>query len=289
MKLEDARVLVVDDEVALCGIFAKWLTRSGCRNIRTAANGEEAVEAIRQEPVDVLITDVRMPVMDGVTLVRKLAQQGERIHTIIFVSGFGDVDRREMYDLGVENFLAKPFRLEELADAVDQAIAERSTLWLSPMDSPPRQAVHVEVPEVPGVRASDVPGDGPEALGTRALGRTSHLCFSLGHGGFSARAEEPLGLGKVSFRCVFSNGDRAGESTPDLCGEGFVRWRSRTDQAVGIEFAYLESPGREWVVEQIAENNPRPFIPAMNQGTDSAEDAARRFASNPATLVPSTG
>jgi CheY-like chemotaxis protein len=265
MKLEDARVLVVDDEAALCGIFAKWLVRAGCRRIRTAANGEEAVEAIRQEPIDVLITDVQMPIMDGVTLVRTLADRGERIRTIIFVSGFGDVDRREMYNLGVENFLAKPFRLEELAAAIDRAIAERSDLWQSPMENPPRQAVQLEVDE-------RCPCTAPEA--SPASSEAFKPCFSLGRGGFSARAEEPLGLGKVSFECVFSSEDDRAGDTPELRGQGYVRWRSRVDRTVGIEFAYIESPGREWVVQRIAQSNPRPFIPALAPAAKEAGNSS---------------
>ena len=277
MKLEDARVLVVDDELALCRIFSKWLGKAGYSRIRIAANGAEAVEAIRQEPIDVLITDVCMPVMDGVSLVRKLAEQGEHIHTIIFVSGFGDVDRREMYDLGVENFLAKPFRLEELASAVGDAIADRDALWASPMEIPPRQAMQVCVPDVATVCSSE-----SEAQ-IAAEGGLVH--FSLGRGGFSVRAEEPLGLGKVNFHCVFFAPDSNGAGHPDLRGQGFVRWRSTLDQAVGIEFAFLESPGREWVVEQIIKSNPRSFIPALHPAGESSRSLARRDF----TLLPSRG
>src|ERR1700679_3890367 len=115
MKLTEARVLVVDDEISLREMFAKWLRASGCADVRVAADGEEALAAIQLAPVDVLITDVPMPVMDGVTLVRRLVEMGERVACIIFVSAFSDIDPREMYDLGVEAFLAKPFRLEELA------------------------------------------------------------------------------------------------------------------------------------------------------------------------------
>ena len=260
MKLQDARLLVVDDEAALRGIFSKWLSNAGCSRIRTAANGKEAIDAIREEPVDVLITDVRMPVMDGVTLVRKLAEQGAPIHTVIFVSGFGDVDRREMYNLGVETFLAKPFRLEELAAAVDKAIADPATLWASPMEIAPRQAIYVPVTDFSAEAPSETQGEGRPKEGNRR--------FHVGRGGFSVRTDEPLALGRVNFQCVFSQQEPGGPA--DLRGQGFVRWRSRLDHAVGIEFAYLESPGREWVVEHIAESNPRPFIPALQPPGDSS-------------------
>lgn len=240
MELNEARVLVVDDEVALREMFAKWLVANGCREVRTAGDGEEALAAIMSSPVDVLITDVRMPVMDGVTLVRQLALMGRKLACIIFVSAFGDIDPREMYDLGVEAFLAKPFRLEELSAAVGHAIAERLTLWKEPLKIAPRQSVKF-------------------ALEVTA-GRPLEGLFRLGRGGFSAYLPEPLGLGKVAFACRFAGLEPA---PPELVGEGFVRWRSRANHTVGVEFAYLASPGREWVVEQLLSEEPRCFIPAL--------------------------
>jgi CheY-like chemotaxis protein len=259
MKLTDARILVVDDEAALRDIFAKWLRGSGCREVRTAANGLEAIDAIAAQPVDVLITDVRMPVMDGVTLVRRLAQRGERIACIVFVSGFGDVDQREMYNLGVEAFLSKPFRLEELSEALELAITEAPESWKSPMPIPPRQSVQLALdPTVPA--AEPGPVHRPPTLGA----------FRLGRGGFSTRTPDVFGLGKIAFHCVFVQPEEPSAAPetepgplPDLVGQGYVRWRSRADQTVGIEFAFLESPGREWVLAQIEAAAPRSYIPAL--------------------------
>lgn len=261
MRLEDARVLIVDDEEALRGIFAKWLAKAGCRSVRTASDGQQAVESIRQEPIDVLITDVLMPVMDGVSLVRKLTELGQRIPTIIFVSGFGDVDRREMYDLGVESFLAKPFHLEELAAAVHHAIVDRALLWCAPMELAPRQGIHLQLPGI-GIAVTPPAGVQPHPP-------NRGCCFGLGRGGFSVRAEEPLGFGKISFECRFPAYPQLGEGAPCLRGQGHVRWRSHSDRTVGIEFAYLESPGREWVIDRIAQSKPRSYIPALQPALDS--------------------
>jgi CheY-like chemotaxis protein len=263
MKLTEARILVVDDEETLRDIFAKWLRGSGCLEVRTAANGVEAIEAIEAHPIDVLVTDVRMPVMDGVTLVRRLAQRGERIACIIFVSGFGDVDQREMYNLGVEAFLAKPFRLEELSDAIELAIAEGPDSWKTPMPIPPRQSVELELDAPTDPRPSPV--SAPPEFGF----------FRLGRGGFSTRAPDVFGLGKIAFRCVFAQPEAhpvATEPPPELIGQGYVRWRSRADQTVGIEFAFLESPGREWVLAQIEAASPRSYIPTLG-GKQPAADS----------------
>lgn len=232
MLLSEAKVLVVDDEIALREMFGKWLRASGCANVQTAADGVEALQSILANPVDVLITDVRMPGMTGVELVRELAGRGKLVPCIIFVSAFADVDAREMYDLGVEIFLSKPFQLEELSEAVLHAITDPPALWQAPMVIAPRQTVQFQI----------------EAGGG----------FELGRGGFSVRSPATLGLGKIAFECGFGH-----EEWPDLRGQGYVRWRSRADSTMGIEFGYLEEPGREWVVERITAQKPRSYIPKL--------------------------
>jgi CheY-like chemotaxis protein len=238
MELRETNVLVVDDEPALREIFAKWLRVAGCLNVLTAANGQEAFEILSHSKIDVLITDVRMPVMDGITLVRKLAAIEHRIACIIFVSGFGEVDLREMYDLGVEAFLAKPFRIEDLSQALANAVADRDTLWKNPLSPPPRQTLTLR-PDPPTEQNSE-PG----------------VNFRLGRGGFSARSNDAVSLGKVTFDCPTSS------QHPALTGEGYVRWRSKVDLTIGVEFGFLEQPGRDWVVATIEEEDPRSFIPS---------------------------
>jgi CheY-like chemotaxis protein len=227
MELSEARVLVVDDEPALCEIFAQWMKIAGCRTVRTERDGEEALAAVAEGPVDVLVTDVRMPRMDGVTLVRRLVERGETIPTIIFVSGFGDVDQREMYGLGVEAFLSKPLRREELMGAVKRAIAGREELWSDRMEVAPRQTLQIVVRED---------------------------SIRLGRGGFSAPCPGPMSQGRVAFHCRL-------DEEKVLAGQGFVRWYSRTEQRVGIEFGYLEETCLGWVLEETAGSRPLGFVP----------------------------
>ena len=232
MQLNEAKVLVVDDEPALRQIFAKWLETMGCLLVKTAEDGEAALGVLQAESFDLLISDVRMPRMDGITLVRRLAEVERSIPSIIFVSGFGDVDEREMYGQGVEAFLAKPLRMDELMDVIRRALADRSVLWTEAMPVAPRQRVHLET----------------SLLDDRSL--------RLGRGGFSVGYSGALSLGKVTFACT------SGSEHPSLCGQGLVRWRSRTDLRVGIEFVYLDEPSRMLVLEAISRERPRSFIPS---------------------------
>jgi CheY-like chemotaxis protein len=244
MELVDARILIVDDEEALCKIFARWLSTTGC-SVQTAAHGAEALQIIASSEIDVLVTDIHMPVMDGITLVRQPAEMGRRIPSIIFVSAFGNVDLREMHDLGAEAFLTKPFRTEELEAALRSALAPRRALWKEPLPQTPHNSAQLTGVWDP---STGPPGVQPEPI------------FRLGRGGFRAQAENVVVLGKVALRCRVTH--PSGALIVELNGQGIVRWRSRTDAAVGIAFVYLDEPGRAWVVERLEAAMPRAFIPA---------------------------
>jgi CheY-like chemotaxis protein len=202
--------------------------------VLTAEDGAAALAVLKEERIDLILTDVRMPVMDGVTLVRSLTKLDVPIPSIVFVSGFGDVDRKEMYGLGVEAFFSKPFDRGELLGVLERAVAKRSSLWLTPLTSVPRQSV---------------------VIVAEGIGEVGREWIQIGRGGFSASFAGPLSLSKVSFRCRFPAQEF------EMTGQGYVRWTSRETETVGIEFAFLDEQCRRWVLEEIAMSNPRSFIP----------------------------
>ena len=71
MELRNATVLVVDDESMLLDIFREWLEEEHC-NVLTASDGAAALQILRDQHVDVVVSDVRMPVMDGILLLKSL-------------------------------------------------------------------------------------------------------------------------------------------------------------------------------------------------------------------------
>jgi CheY-like chemotaxis protein len=237
MRLTEARILFVDDEPSLLEIFSHWIT--GGENshlISTAADGQQALELMLENTYDLLITDVKMPRMDGPSLVRNLAGSGKAIPAIIFVSGFGNVDERELYGLGVEAFLAKPVPRETLVTIAEHALAERSSLWLERLEKIPRQSISIE------------------ALDCRESAREGSIVF--GRGGFSAPYARPIAPGRVSFDCHLS------ADGTKITGEGFVRWRSKEEGTIGVEIAFLEESCRAATAERITNENPRAFIPS---------------------------
>jgi CheY-like chemotaxis protein len=131
MQLKDAMILLVDDEPDLRTIIAEWFRREGC-HVLVAEDGVQALSIISTNQVDVVVSDVRMPVMDGITLLKKIKARGYK-SSVMFVSGFTDVIKpRESYDLGVEAVMSKPVDRRHLVAAVTRILAERDELWRFP-------------------------------------------------------------------------------------------------------------------------------------------------------------
>jgi CheY-like chemotaxis protein len=235
MKLEDATVLVVDDEKDLREIFGAWLGRKGCK-VLTAANGVEALEVLDREKVDVLVSDIRMPIMGGVALVRAVNERKIAVPSIIFVSGFGDVEPREMYGLGVEMLMEKPLSRKDLLQALEESLLDRDELWRTPSAQPMQQSVALEMESLVGAIAT--------------------CAFQLGRGG-----------------CCFSAGQvLEDEKTIDLSiqfeldgvcvnAQGTVRWFDNQSMRAGVSFDYLHPDCRAWTIAAMYATSCRSFIP----------------------------
>jgi len=114
-------VLLVEDEPMVRSVAERALTRHGY-SVITADNGEDALEILaKNEPVDLLISDVVMPGMDGPTMVRE-ARASRPDLKILFMSGYAEEQLRKSIDIENVNFLPKPFSVVELAEAARRTV-----------------------------------------------------------------------------------------------------------------------------------------------------------------------
>ncbi len=106
-------VLVVDDESDVRELLRKFLTRRGYE-VDTASDGMAAIEAIRENPPDIVLLDIRLPKIDGLSVLRRLRDDADDV-AIITMSGIADEDTaRESLELGAADFITKPFNLPYL-------------------------------------------------------------------------------------------------------------------------------------------------------------------------------
>jgi two-component system, cell cycle response regulator CpdR len=121
-----ARILIAEDEAPLRGYLRRGLQQSG-HDISAAADGAEALEVLREQggAFDLLLADIKMPVMDGVALALAAAPEFPDL-TILLMSGHPDQRVRASGLEGlIHGFLPKPFTLAELNFEVASALAAR--------------------------------------------------------------------------------------------------------------------------------------------------------------------
>lgn len=119
-------VVVVDDAADLRMLMALAFERDGRLEVLAAAgDGQQGIEAVREHAPDVVIMDVSMPVMDGLTATRRLKQEFPDL-PILILTGYGDARLEAEADrAGADRFMDKTQPLTAVADAV-VALAERS-------------------------------------------------------------------------------------------------------------------------------------------------------------------
>lgn len=108
-----SNILVVDDEQSYRQLLTLVFQTDG-HNVRTAMNGREALSALSKEPAELIVSDVRMPDMDGISLLREAKSIYPDIG-MVMMTAFATVDTaREAFKLGADDFIQKPFDVEEL-------------------------------------------------------------------------------------------------------------------------------------------------------------------------------
>src|SRR5499427_7107406 len=122
--MADEKVLVVDDEVGMLTLLRNYLTREGYE-AHTAPSGETALQFLEEHDFDVVLTDLRMGGMDGLTLVREI--HATRPETpVVLMTAFGGIDIAvEAIKAGAYHFVAKPVQLPEVGALLRKALTER--------------------------------------------------------------------------------------------------------------------------------------------------------------------
>ncbi len=117
MKTKD--VLLVDDEIPFLRSLAEGLAiYTGTLNIFTAENGKKAMEMLRTAVVDVVVTDLKMPVMDGFELLHYLRSNHPSTRVIVMTALDGAEVKRRLRSLGVVRSLEKPLDFKEIAHEI---------------------------------------------------------------------------------------------------------------------------------------------------------------------------
>ena len=117
------RVLVVDDEATIRDLLSKTLALAEY-DVDLAPDGRTALERLRIIPYDLLITDLKMPGVDGLTVIREARRLKADLPVIIITGYSNEASAIEAVNLGVSGYLTKPFRVPRVLAAASKALGE---------------------------------------------------------------------------------------------------------------------------------------------------------------------
>lgn len=107
------RILVAEDEPQLSRVLVAAMENAGYE-VDSVANGKEAVEQARENSYDIIMLDIMMPVMDGITALKKIRENGDKTYILMLTAKAEVDDRVTGLDSGADDYLTKPFSLKEL-------------------------------------------------------------------------------------------------------------------------------------------------------------------------------
>jgi DNA-binding response OmpR family regulator len=119
------RILIAEDEAGMASFLDKGLSSRGYA-VKTVADGAEAMAIASDEDFDLLVLDLGLPDVDGLSVLRELRRRGERLPVLILTARDDLSDKVEGLDAGASDYVTKPFKLEELLARVRVQLREGS-------------------------------------------------------------------------------------------------------------------------------------------------------------------
>nr|MDA8423450.1 response regulator [Nitrospiraceae bacterium] len=118
------KILVVDDEEGARELFNTILSDEGYE-VALADSGEGALDLFKNQPFNLVITDIKMPVMDGLQLLQEIRKMGSKTD-VIMVTAYGEVESYlKAMSLGAAEYIKKPIRIKELKRIVHKVLTEQ--------------------------------------------------------------------------------------------------------------------------------------------------------------------
>src|SRR5208282_6942166 len=120
------RILIVEDEKPLADVIKKGLFEEGYA-VDVAYNGEDGLFMAENEPSDLIILDIMLPIVDGMTILKKVRKKGIKSPVLMLTARDALADKVSGLDSGADDYLTKPFMFEELLSRI------RTLLGRSPL------------------------------------------------------------------------------------------------------------------------------------------------------------
>ena len=237
-------VLVVDDDARPRAVVA-GLLKTRKHRVTEAKSGNEAIELLKQRPVDLVVTDINMPDGTGVDLLRWIKAADCQAPSVLFITALEDISTPDALGLGATDLIMKPLDRDAFLDAVDKAGVRPVERWSSagPIDEIFPYHIETEFESLDEACASGV--------------------VELGQGGMFLELDAgyPLSYERIRFSLSFTSGPLR-----SLVGDGLVRWARPhgapgLKNGIGVEFRFIAPECRSELTRRIVSERIAAFIP----------------------------
>lgn len=124
--MDQKKILVVENEDPICEIYARVLRNEGY-DVETFVEGDKALRRVRENHFDLVITDLKMPKVDGMYVIRKVRELSPNTE-IMVITGYATIDSVvETIKLGASDYILKPFEIGDLVEKVRKILGECTT------------------------------------------------------------------------------------------------------------------------------------------------------------------
>jgi DNA-binding NtrC family response regulator len=118
-------ILVVDDEVDLCDLFAEELEECGFK-VFTAYGGDQAYEIVKNNEVNGILSDIKMPDGDGLNLLSNVRKEFGEILVMVMMTGYADISESELIDLGAKGLYHKPIDIDDFISDLKKILMQNA-------------------------------------------------------------------------------------------------------------------------------------------------------------------
>lgn len=242
LGLNQKQILIIDDEPDLLEIISSEFDLEGA-NVFQADSVEKAIVVLSKNPIDIVISDVRMPFRTGIDLLKYMKDKNAFYPPMILISGYTDVPIQDIFHLGAEGFLVKPFRLEDLMRLTSRLL--KFNFSRLPIFDPSKMTEFI----------FEINNDLKDAV--------QYNLFALGRGGCAFYLSNNLHNIKIDQEINFS----IQLKDKILMGSGTIRWVEHGSDLnrsqLGIEFQSLDSESQKFLKDYFAHNQAIPYIPHL--------------------------
>ncbi len=117
-----AQILIVDDELDMLALLAMIITEKTDHKVTTTSNPLEVAKLVEEGAYDLVISDLKMPGMDGMELIEEITKMGKHIPVLI-ITAYGSIESaEEAVRKGAYDYITKPFRKEQILIAIKRAL-----------------------------------------------------------------------------------------------------------------------------------------------------------------------